>query len=161
MSNRLNIVLCALAGAALFAGGACSDESTSSSSSTSTSSSGSSSSSSTSGTGGNGTGGSGGVDCNQVCNDLFDCGVSECAGGWAESDRDLYINGCNDDGCLATCTATPALAALVDSSDCPGTVATISSANATFKDVCDNGFTPCGAGGGGTGGGGTGGAGGG
>lgn len=154
MSNRLNIVLCTLAGAALFAAGACSSESSSSTSSSSTSSSGSSSSTSSTGTGGTGGGGGGGgVDCNQVCNDLFDCGLAECAGGWVEGDRDLYLNGCpGEDGCVATCTTLPALAALVDPNDCPTTVSTISGANPTFKDVCDNGFTPCGTGGGGTGG---------
>ncbi|MBM4360931.1 MAG: hypothetical protein FJ096_22760, partial [Deltaproteobacteria bacterium] len=69
-----------------------------------------------------------------------------------------------NNGCADTCEDNMALAALVDPKNCKGTIATLKSLNATFKDVCDNGLSSgsgaggAGAGAGGAGDGGAGGA---
>jgi len=170
MRNRLSIVLAALAAATLFATGACDDDETTSSSST-TGTGGTTSSSGTGGSGGttSGTGGDGGsgVDCNQACTDLFNCGLADDGSGsqycpdWESGDLDIYLNGCDNDGCLALCATMPAIAALVDANDCDATITTISGASQDFVDACGSGIGGCGGGGGAAGGsGGAGGAGG-
>jgi hypothetical protein len=85
--------------------------------------------------------------CTQICNDLFDCGMEECAGGWTEADREIYLDGCpGEDGCVATCEAFPEMASVVDPNDCATTVQTLSAFEPSFKDLCDNGIGGCGGG---------------
>lgn len=110
----------------------------------------SSNSSSSSGTGGGNGGGSsssssssssgGGsaASCQLACPLLYDCGVEDgnCPGFTGNpSEKQLFV-----DVCLNTCASNPALAGVVDPNDCSGTVAVISSVDATFDNACQNGF---------------------
>jgi hypothetical protein len=147
MTNRLSIVLAALAAATVFATGACDD-------STDEGSGGSTSTSGTTSTGTGGAGGSG-IDCEAVCTELFACALEDNGGepycpDWTQSQEDQYLNGCMDltecpsPGCIAQCTALPALDALVNPNDCGTTIATLKAANPTMKTKCENGFdSPC------------------
>jgi hypothetical protein len=107
---------------------------------------------STSGSGGSGAGGAGGaalggqggalLDCATVCDTLFACATTGGACMLTDpDDRTLFMNGGVADGCLDQCAAQPALAQLVDGSDCPGTVADLEAASDDFACVCEHGVT--------------------
>jgi hypothetical protein len=112
-------------------------------------------------TGGGGAGG-GGVDCEGACGDLYTCatgGTPVRCPGMEDLTLDQWLNGETTDagtvaGCIATCEAQPALAAIVDPEHCDDTINLLKAANPTFKATCE------GAGGGGGAGGASGGAGG-
>ncbi|MBL9028206.1 MAG: hypothetical protein JNL21_38795 [Myxococcales bacterium] len=91
------------------------------------------------------------ADCAEACSDLYDCGALTCMGDTlcafdgSAAEKDLWTNGTDMNGCLATCAANMALVAIIDPGDCAQTVTTLKTLNATFADSCDNGI---GAGGG-------------
>lgn len=97
----------------------------------------------------------GGVDCNEVCGYVYDCGADGlCAGFSGDAmERTLFINGQDMDGCVATCEGPTGslLQGLVDMNSCDSTVTNLQNADMSFADVCENGFS--GGGGGGQGGG--------
>lgn len=78
--------------------------------------------------------------CSQACNDLFDCGLQagNCP-GFTEGQRLPFLNGDNGDGCISSCEANPAFPAIVDPTDCPGTIDTFKAVNPTFACICDQG----------------------
>ena len=112
------------------------------------------------GTGGAGTGGSGqggattssqgggssGPDCAAVCGTLYDCGVENmnCPSFTGEpAEKTTFV-----DGCIPGCEAQPALAAIVDPTDCAGTIMTISGVSTDFASVCQGGISGAGGAGG-------------
>lgn len=90
-------------------------------------------------------------DCDEACSDLYDCGALTCMGDTlcafdgSAAEKDLWLNGTDNNGCLATCAANMALVSLVNPGDCAQTVTTLKTLNMAFADSCDNGI---GAGGG-------------
>lgn len=91
------------------------------------------------------------ADCAEACSDLYDCGALTCMGDTlcafdgSAAEKDLWTNGTDMNGCLATCAENMALVAIINPGDCSQTVTTLKTLNATFADSCDNGI---GAGGG-------------
>lgn len=97
------------------------------------------------GTGGGGTGGGGGgppaLTCQTGCEALFDCALEDdgsgnqnCPGLQA-SDGPFLIP-----GCVTQCNSMMAVLALIDPSDCEGTINTISAVSSQFDDACQNGL---------------------
>ncbi len=97
------------------------------------------------GQGGGGTGGAGGsppaFTCQTGCEALFDCALENDSGGnqncpgLQASDQALVVP-----SCVSQCNNTMALLALIDPSDCEGTINTISNLSAQFDNACQNGF---------------------
>ncbi len=147
-----------LAGAALLAA-ACGSSSNSGNTTGSTTSGTTTGSTTTTGSGG--AGGSSGADCKQVCTDVYNCGLQKdanmmqlCPGFKGGAELDTWLNGKMMDGCIATCMSQPALAAVVDKSNCPKTISTLKSLSSDkFKPTCEMGLSggAGGAGGGTTG----------
>ena len=85
-------------------------------------------------------------DCAEACSDLYDCGALTCMGSTlcmfdgSAAEKDLWLNGSNNDGCLATCAANMALVAVINPGDCAQSVTTLKTLNATFADTCDSGL---------------------
>jgi hypothetical protein len=89
----------------------------------------------------------GGADCTTACTDLYQCGLESgvegqlCPGFTGDTgELELFLNGSGGNGCIANCEGNPALAALVNPSDCEGTIASVRSVSPDFVAVCDNGF---------------------
>jgi len=84
-----------------------------------------------------------GLDCTQACNVIYQCGAAEdgalCPGfGPGGTDLATFVNGpTGNDGCLATCNATPLLTQLVDPNDCAYTINKVRGANTSFQEACD------------------------
>jgi hypothetical protein len=124
-----------------------------------------STSSATTSTGMGGAGGAGGGaadPCIEICSNLYDCGAGKgadmmkhCVGYEAtDEEKTLFLEGDPEDpmdGCVYTCGQQPALAALVDPSNCGKTVSTLKGLNPTYKDTCENGIGNGAGGGGGAG----------
>ena len=100
-------------------------------------------------TGGNpGTGGAGGsaeLNCDTGCQALFDCGLEgtppNCV--YTAGDSGAFVP-----GCVEQCADSMALLNFIDPSNCADTVDTIKGLSPSFADVCDNGISQGGAGGG-------------
>jgi hypothetical protein len=96
------------------------------------------------------TSGSGGgttAACAQACSDLYDCGLESDAAGQlcpgftgASTEKNSFLFGSGNDGCIASCEDLPTLRNLIDPNDCPTTIETISGVNATFDEICQFGF---------------------
>jgi hypothetical protein len=80
-------------------------------------------------------GGDPGADCFPACTELYLCGAANgyalCPGFEALPEFDFV------DGCVSSCEQTPALAALVDPTNCPGTVNAVKSASLDFAQACE------------------------
>jgi hypothetical protein len=89
--------------------------------------------------------GGAGLTCAEGCDILYDCGADgECPGFSGDAgEKAAFV-----EGCIETCMGSPALLALIDESDCAGTVTQVSAVSTDFAAVCENGF----GGAGGTGG---------
>ena len=110
MTLRGNTLLVALLAGSLIGLVACGDDDDTTSTTTSTSSTASSGGGGNGGGGQGGAGGGGDVDCEQVCRDLFACGLEQDMGmqlcpGFSDMagtglDEDTFLNGANNDGCI-------------------------------------------------------------
>jgi hypothetical protein len=92
-------------------------------------------------------GGSTGPDCAAACGSLYDCGVEDmnCPAFTGDAaEKTTFV-----DGCIPGCEAQPALAAIVDPTDCAGTIMTISGVSSDFASVCQGGISGAGGAGGG------------
>jgi hypothetical protein len=138
MNARVGAGLAIMAATGLLLVSACSSDDTTTTTTTTTTTS--------SHGGGGSTGGSGGSGdaCPTACTDLFNCGqTNNLCPGMADLTLSAWLNGSAAGGaggatagCLDTCAANPALAALVDPTDCAGTVTTLSTLNPTFAATC-------------------------
>ena len=83
------------------------------------------------------TGPDGGDQCLAACTDLYTCTQQPglCPGLEGTTLND-WLYGTTTEGCLDTCADSPALAALVDPTDCPGTVSTLSTLSPNFEAAC-------------------------
>jgi hypothetical protein len=94
------------------------------------------------GSGGDGTGGAPpALTCQTACEVLFDCALEDDSSGEPNcpglepSDGAVLIP-----GCVQQCNNNMALIAIVDPSDCEGTIDTVTTVNPTFDNVCENGI---------------------
>lgn len=91
---------------------------------------------------GSGGAGGGGVNCTQVCDDLWTCTQEDMnCPALMPGDEEAFKM-----GCVTNCMNTPALAGLVDPMDCAGTVMTLVGVSPEFNAACNGAG---GAGGGG------------
>ena len=97
-------------------------------------------------TGGAGDGGSIGVgvpvtECQMACTTLFQCGLQSDSNGlvlcpgFEPSDQTQFVAACNE-----TCEQSMALVAIVDGSDCEGTVDTVEAVSVDFANLCQFGL---------------------
>jgi hypothetical protein len=95
-----------------------------------------------------GTGGMMGPDCKKACTDLYNCGLAKdmttmmqyCPGFKGGMELDAFLNGSMMNGCVKACGDNPALAGIVDPSNCKGTIDFIKGAKAEFKCSCEKGL---------------------
>jgi hypothetical protein len=100
------------------------------------------------GSGGATNGGSGGgqditAQCTDACNAAYDCGVEgdNCPGFSGDpAEKAAFVGMVGAGGCLDACIDNPVLVAVIDPSNCQGTIATLSGASSEFADACANGF---------------------
>ncbi len=102
-----------------------------------------------------GTGTGTGIDCNQLCSDVYTCGQEsggsgQLCPGFTPScvSESAYLNGSGggSTGCLAVCASPtgPVLAGLDNPSDCAATVTALKGADADFQAACEG--AACGTG---------------
>jgi len=94
--------------------------------------------------GGAGQGGSGGggaaLTCETGCEALFVCGLEMDGGeqlcpGFEAGDETAFVA-----GCIPGCTNNMALLSIIDPTDCPGTIQTVSAVSNQFAATCQNGL---------------------
>lgn len=107
-------------------------------------------------TSGGGNGGDGGgtaaLTCAEACSAVYDCGAANdgalCPGFTPDGTDKATFVGDDQNGCIATCNAQPALLAIVDPDECADTIGSLKAVGgAEFNAACDGA-----AGGGGAGG---------
>ena len=90
--------------------------------------------------------GGGGRDCYAACGVLYDCGVENmnCPNFTGDaSERAAFVN-----QCVPLCESSPALAGLVEPTDCTATIAAVTGASPEFAAACQSpASTSAGAGG--------------
>lgn len=104
-----------------------------------------------------GMGGSAEMTCTEACTVAYQCGAADMGalcpafvpGG---VDEMTFLNGANNDGCVATCEGNTLLKALINPDDCAATIGALKSASTAFADSCEGNAGAGGSGGGGTGG---------
>jgi hypothetical protein len=73
--------------------------------------------------------------CQQACNELFDCTqVDDLCPGISPESGPAFIQ-----MCVGQCEQNPAMIAIVDPNDCPGTVALLNAASPEFSAFCHGG----------------------
>lgn len=73
-----------------------------------------------------------GTECEIACADLFDCTQEgDLCPGLGAGDEPWFIP-----QCIETCEDIPAMIALIDPDDCPGTVQTLAAVDSFFATVC-------------------------
>ena len=81
--------------------------------------------------------------CEEACSALYDCGLQADANGMqlcqgftgAAREKNQFVMTCVD-----PCNTNPALLAIIDPSDCPGTISTLKMVSPDFSSACDVGL---------------------